>query len=161
MTARSIDVTDRLLPALYAIAFAFILTPVVDVITNVWPMQPGDIQWRFAFFGVSANYLISPLFGLGLLGLAAAYGFHKPMLLVTTVLATVAAVSLLACCLLYGLDILQLRGEVRPEAEFAFRVGAAKSLFKMVITAVALVFIAVGCFKARKDLRAVTRGPRD
>jgi hypothetical protein len=157
MATRQLDVTDRLLPAIYAISLAFILAPLIDIVTNVWPMEPGDMQWRFAFFGVAANYLISPLFGVGMLAVAGALSHHRGVLLTAMVLAVIGAVALLVCSLLYGLDVLQLRGNVREEAAFAFKVGSAKSMFKMLLTAVALILVAVGSRRAWKDLKASTR----
>lgn len=141
----------RLLPAAYVVAILFIITPLIDVVTNVWPMEPGNIQWRFGFFGVASNYLVSGLFGVLLLALAAAWAAQRGVMMVAIILAAFGGLLLLGLALLYGLDVLQLRSNVRPEAEFPFKVGAMKSFFKMVTTGLALLMIAVGTWKARKE----------
>lgn len=138
----------RLLPAAYAVTIVFILSPVIDVVTNVWPIEPGNIQWRFGFFGVSSNYLVAPMLGLALLAMIAAVAEHGGALMTSFVVAGVFGVLLLGATLLYGLDVLQLRNAVRPEAEFAFGVGAGKSLFKMLTTSIALLLLAFGAFRA-------------
>jgi len=137
------------MPATYLVAGLFVLTMLIDVVTNVWPPDPGDIQWRFGFFGVASNYLISGLFGMLLLAAAAVWAGHRRMMTTACVLAAVAGLLLLGFAALYALDVLQLRNNVRPEAEFPFRVGALKSFFKMVTTSLALLVIARGTWKAR------------
>lgn len=142
------------MPATYLVAGLFILTMLMDVVTNVWPPDPGDIQWRFGFFGVASNYLISGLFGTLLLAGAAAWAGQRRMMLVAALLAAVSGGLLLICAAVYALDVLQLRGNVRPEAEFPFKVGALKSFLKMLATSVALLVIGWGSWKARAQ-RAV------
>lgn len=143
----------RLLPAAYAVTIVFIITPIADIVTNVWPLEPGSVQWRFGFFGVTSNYLVAPMFGLLMLVVIAAIAEHTGMLLMGVVLSAVTGVLVLLSTLIYGLDVLQLRNAVRPEAEFAFRVGSAKSLFKLTATSIALLVLAIGGFRAWRALR--------
>ena len=34
----------RLIPAAYVVAIVFLLSPLVDVVTNVYPFEPGVVQ---------------------------------------------------------------------------------------------------------------------
>ena len=148
----------RLTPAAYAVAVVFLLSPVVDVVANVSPMEPGSIQWRFGAVGIMSNYLISAIFGLLLGTLLAAATGRRTMLWVFATLNIVTALVLLATALLFGLDVLQLKNVVRPEAAAMFKIGSAKAAFKIVTAAIALLMLGIGGFRtARGKLAASGR----
>ncbi len=136
--------------ATYLVAFLFVVHPFVDVVTNNWPLEPGSMEWRFGLFGVAANYLLSPLFGLALAAWIAAMNGHRGMLLLCAGTGALASLALLLGSVLYGLDVLQLQNNVRPEAEFSFRVGSMKSFFKIVTTGVVFGVVGWAAFRTAR-----------
>ncbi len=134
----------------YLVALLFLVHPFVDVVTNSWPLNPASMEWRFGFFGVAANYLISPMFGLGVAGLVSALNGHRHGLLANALIGALAALFLLVGSMLYALDVLQLQNNVRPEAEFAFRVGSMKSFFKLVTSAFVFGVLAWATFRSAR-----------
>lgn len=127
---------------LYLVALVFVVTPVIDIIANVMPLHLGTMQWRFGATGVASNYLISIVFGSALAALVAVSGGKRTTLRVIGALGLLAVFGLLIASGFLVLDTLQLRREVPPEALRNFQVGAWKTLFKLLSTALALAAIA-------------------
>jgi len=92
-----------------AIAVLFILWPIVDTLSQAWPMQLGNPAWRYGAIGLGANYLISALFGLLALSVAAAFGARRRTLRVLAAVEGVVAVLLLVVAVGFLLDALQVR----------------------------------------------------
>ena len=142
----------RLVPASYVVALLFVLGPIADSMTNVWPWQFGSEQWRFGLVGVASNYLVSVVFGLLMAALVAGAAEQRTMLRVVGALAGVGAAVLVLVLAAYTLDTIQLRGYVREEQRPLFKIGAVKTFLKALTAALALVVLAAGCFKAARTL---------
>jgi len=141
------------------VTLLFIVFPLADIFTNVWPLDAGNVQWRYGFFGITSNYLVGPLFGMCLLAAIAVAAEHRRTILAAAALSALGGVLLLAGLAVFGLDILQLRNNVRPEAEFAFRTGSVKSFLKILATGIAMAVIAAGSFRAARTLRLPASRP--
>jgi hypothetical protein len=135
------------------VALLFIVSPLVDVLTNVYPWGWGNEQWRFGFFGVTSNYLVSLIFGLLLAGMTAALAGHRGMLRATAVVAGLFAVVELVMCFGFVLDTIQVRMAVRPDQEHLFKIGAVKTAGKMGFCLIATACVSLGAFKALTPLK--------
>jgi hypothetical protein len=151
----------RLTPAAYVVAFVFVLSPLVDVVANFYPFDPGSVQWRYGAVGITSNYLISGVFGLLLGTVAAALAGHTRVLWVFTALDILLAVLLVAMLGLFGLDVLQLRNVVRPEAAAMFKIGALKAGLKLLMVAVSLLTLGVFGYKAARAEAGGRKGRKD
>lgn len=152
----------RLSVAAYVVAAVFLLSPLIDVATNIYPTDLGSMQWRFGAFGILSNYLISAVFGLLLASLVAALSGHRLVLRACAALDGLTALVLFGLTLLFALDVLQLRSTVRPEATEMFRIGALKASFKVALVAVALLLMGIGSFRAtRGEAMADRKGRKD
>jgi hypothetical protein len=138
----------RMTPAAYVVALVFILSPLVDVVTNFYPFDPGSVQWRYGAVGIMSNYLISAVFGLLLGTFAAALSGHTRVLWTFIALNFVLAVALVLILGLFSLDVVQLRNLVRPEAAEMFKIGAAKAALKLLMVAVSLLLMGIVGFRA-------------
>ena len=141
----------RLVVASYFIALLFVLGPIADSLTNVFPWQVSSEQWRFGLVGVTSNYLVSVVFGLLLAAFTAAAAEHRVMLRVIAITSVTGAAVLLLVCVAYVLDTVQLRPVVREEQVPFFRIGAVKSILKVLTSVVALVLLGIGCFKGARS----------
>ena len=155
------DALRRLIPAAYAVAIVFLLSPLVDVVTNVYPFELGSVQWRYGAVGIMSNYLISGVFGLLLGTFAAVLGGHAKVLWVFFALNLALAVALVALLGLFALDVLQLRSMVRPEAADMFGIGAGKAALKLLLVAASLGLLGVVGFKAARGETAARRDRKD
>ena len=119
--------------SVYFLSALLVATPAVDVLTQVWPLQPGSMVWRYGFLGFLGNNLLTPLLGLTLAGVAAMLAESRLALRLLSWTALAAGVGLLALLAFFSLDVLQLRASVAPEARPAFQVGAAIAAGKYVV----------------------------
>lgn len=150
----------RLNVATYAVAAFFVFSPIVDILTNSWPIAVGQEEWRFGFIGVASNYLVSVLFGMILASLLAAAAGHRTMLRLLGWLSWAIVAVLVFMELSLVLDTLQLRSAVRPDAVEMFKIGAAKTAAKIAAVVVVMTLLAIGCLRAAKQI-VVSRPDRD
>ncbi len=134
----------------YAVAILFVLLPVVDTVTQTWPVTVSSPGWRYGTIGIGANYLISIL--LGLLGLVtlAAVGGHRRTLKLLGVLCGVATVLSLVAVIGFMLDALQVRAGI-PQGDARtrtmFDIGGAKAALKYVLSALVFGWLAVAAWR--------------
>ena len=144
------DALRRLTIATYASAIFFVLSPIVDVAASSWPFSPGAVQWRYAFAALTANYLVSVLFGLLLAALVAAAAGHLLVLRLVAVAALAWAVGLLVLEAGLVLDVLQVTSLVPSDEQEMFRIGSVKTAVKIALVLVVFVLVAVGAFRGSK-----------
>jgi len=130
--------------AFYLVAALLVVTPVMDVLTNVWPLAFGDLRWRYGAVGLLSGFLLTTLLGMALAVLTAVALRHRRVLTVLFGLNVAAAVVLLATTVLFGLDVLQVRVTVPMESRGLFDVGAAKALLKHFTLVASFAALGVG-----------------
>lgn len=139
----------------YAVAILFILLPIVDTITQTWPVTVSSPGWRYGTIGIGANYLISVLLGtLGLVTLAAVGG-RRRTLKVLGVLCGIATVLSLVAVIGFMLDALQVRAGI-PQGDARtrtmFDIGGAKAALKYVLSALMFGWLAVAAWRRSSAL---------
>jgi len=145
--------------ALYLFGVALFFWPFADLVGNAFPLQPGNLQWRYGFGGLMAAYLNTPTLGLVLLtGLA--YGLrHGRALRILSVFEILMAVGLLVVMTVFALDLIQVRA-ARPEAaRAAVLAGGVIAILKHVTGATVLGFLGIGGWRTSSRLAA--RASRD
>lgn len=147
------DSLRKLCFASYVVALLFIVAPIMDVLTNVWPWGWGSEQWRFGTFLTTSNYLVSLIFGLLLAATTAAMAGHRALLRATAVVAGLFTVLVLLMCFGWVLDTIQVRMLVRPEQHALFKIGLIKTGGKMGFCLITLAAVSVGAFKALTPLK--------
>lgn len=146
------DFLRRYTLASYLVALMFIILPVVDAATNAWPWSLGNEQWRFGAAAILSGYLISIIFGLLFLAAVARGSGHKSTLYLTSAVSLLFALVLLVFSISFILDTFQVRNVVREEQFEMFKIGAAKTAFKLGLSLVATIVLAIASFKAAKDV---------
>ncbi len=158
MDDSSIDRLRPLVGPTYFVAWLFILVPAMDFLFTVWPLQFGQITWRYGTVGLLGGFLLSPLLGATMILLLARVMGHRGLLRVMTVLLLAGGILLLIGVVSFILDAVQLRGGV-PEAErWAFDTGVIKALVKDLTGAIALSWLAGGSFQASRGPAGASRG---
>jgi hypothetical protein len=61
----------------YCVAVLLVVTPLVDLVANVWPPRLSAVEWRFGTFGLLSGFLLTPLLGMVLATAAAALLEHR------------------------------------------------------------------------------------
>jgi hypothetical protein len=155
--------TDRLVPPAYGLATLLVLVPILDVLLQVWPLDPTEASWRFGAIGILSRSLLTPLLGLLLaMGTAAAAG-HRPALRLTGALSGLLAFGLIGVGAVFALDGLELRAVVapgEPRGRFdrtAFQASVKLGLFILLALAYA-IFAWLGVRDEKRE-RKVVRAP--
>lgn len=140
--------------ASYFVALMFIVLALADILTNAWPWDFGSEQWRFGMVGIASNYLMSIIFGLLLAALTAALAEHRQVLRVVAGLTGAGVVILMLLAFTFSLDTIQVRVLVSDERRQLFKIGAVKTLFKVLASVAAFAMVCVGSVQARRLLGA-------
>ncbi|MGD2069367.1 MAG: hypothetical protein PVI57_11890, partial [Gemmatimonadota bacterium] len=105
--------------------------------------------------------LMTPLLGLGLALILAYVMEHRVFLRTLGTLSGLSTLILLAVVVLFALDTVQMRAQVRPEANLAFDVASVTAAVKMVLVALTTLAFAWGGWSAPRALdRAASQRKR-
>src|SRR5438876_5327559 len=128
--------------ATYLVGGTLTVLPLLDAWLSVSPFHMEDVRWRFGAAGLAANSLLLPSAGLLLLLAAAIVYGHTVFRRVLGVVALVAALACSIGVILFVLDAVQTRPEVRPGMSASFLLASSAAAVKMLIAVV--TFFAVG-----------------
>jgi hypothetical protein len=136
----------------YFFMFVLVFWPVVDWLSSIWPLQFGNLQWRYGSMGLMAAYLHTPILALFL---AAFFGFlmdHRLTLRLVSVVSLLTALVLVVVLILFPLDVIQLRGGVAEEQRASFLAGAVLAELKHFTALISLLLLSVGGWKTAKSI---------
>lgn len=141
MSHKRPDGAEALIAPLYLLAFLLVATPIMDFVTSIIPLRPGDIEWRFASVGLLSGFLLTPLLGIALAIGAAHLGGHLRFQRLMAIVNLIVAACCIGLLVFFVLDIFQLRAAVQPEAAEAFQSAALKAVIKHVSFFITLAFL--------------------
>jgi hypothetical protein len=128
---------------LYASAILLLIIPLLQAVSTIWPLQLGNIQWRFGAANALSSVLLLPFLGLVLLLVLSRMLASRPLSLVVGVISTLFAIGLASSLVLFILDGLQLKAivnsaQMQPFQSVFVRVGLITGLFAIVYLLLAL-----------------------
>jgi len=132
------------LAGIYLFLFILFMWPVVDLFSNTWPLQPGNIQWRIGFMGLLTAYLHTPLLALAMALVLSFALYHRLTLRLLSVLCVLGAVVLFLGMGFFALDAVQIRGGLAQESRGSFSAGTILSELKFFSVAVVLILLGWG-----------------
>jgi hypothetical protein len=141
----------------YLFAFIAVLVPVLDWILGAWPMQFGEVAWRFSAVSLLSRATMFPLLGLLLAFGAALLLEHRRVLRVLSVLNGLLAFVLVVGVILFILDTLQVRVQVAADARTRFYMGSLMALAKFGFAFLLLLALSVNHWKAASVLSKTGR----
>ena len=113
----------------YLLALYLVITPLLDALTRILPVRPGEVGWRFGAMGLVFNTLVTPLLGLFLAMLAAVVLGHRRILRGLGVVSYTATVTLALGLVLFMLDYVQARAGVVAEQLGGVDIVSWKAVF--------------------------------
>jgi hypothetical protein len=137
----------------YLVAFALIVIPPFDTVMQLMPLRPGDPRWRFGAFGLLSNAMMIPMVGLLLAFIAATVYEHLRTRQLLGLLAVLTAFGVGGLFVLFGLDALQIRQDVRPNAQLAVKVASVTAAAKAILGLITLAGFAFAAFRGAKQTR--------
>jgi hypothetical protein len=132
---------QRMAGPVYFLAFLFLLQPLADYVSNVWPMNFGSVTWRYGAMGLTSGFLLTPLLGLVIFMITAGYLEHRGIRILTGVVSAALAIALLLGTMLFVLDSLQVRRGASDAGRLSFDIGFAKAALKIVTGAICCAWI--------------------
>jgi len=129
--------------ATYLVGGTLTLLPLLDASLALAPFQLADVRWRFGAAGLAANSLMIPSAGLLLLLVTAIAHGHNLFRRILGVVSLLLAVVCLSAMVLFILDAVQTRPDVRPELGTSFLAATGSAIAKMLIAAATLWAIGV------------------
>ncbi len=120
----------------YLAGLLLIVIPTLQAVTQLWPLQFGNIQWRFQAAGSLSSVLLLPFLGLVLIALIARSSESRGISRTIGILSIIMALVMGASLVLFVLDALQLKTIVTSRAMQGFqitffRVGLVSGLFSL------------------------------
>ncbi|HTE46504.1 MAG TPA: hypothetical protein VK636_14720, partial [Gemmatimonadaceae bacterium] len=122
----------------YLVALTFMLIPPFDALMQLLPLRIHDPRWRFGFFGLMGNALMLPMIGLLIAFMASAFFEHKRFQRVLGMLSLIGAIGIVVVIGVFALDAVQVRPDVKPAAQLAFKVATFTAAFKYLLGLVTL-----------------------
>lgn len=119
---------------LFVVALLMITVPLVQSLTQIWPLQLSNIQWRFGAANALSSILLLPFLGLSLM-LVMARGLDQTGLARAVGAASALfTLALLPCIAVFVLDAQELKTIVSTQMAAQFtnttiRVGLVSTLF--------------------------------
>ena len=147
---RSSDSTRALGQAAYVLGLMILAFNLLDFGANVWPWQPGSIQWRFGSVGLFAGPLASLVLGLFLLMAGAWTLKHRRIQKLMAILAGLTVICLLLVLAGFTLDALQMRAAVREESQGPLSSVVVQAAVKYLIIILALTSLSWLAWPASK-----------
>jgi hypothetical protein len=143
---------------LYIFTLSLIAWPVADLVLNIWPLQPGNTQWRYGAAGLLSSFLHTPMLGL-VVALATAYvAGHRTILRLLGVLQIAVATVLLAIMALFIVDLFDVAGTRPPGGLPTMLTGVAVASGKYLVAALAMGLLGLGILRGAPGR---DRGRRD
>ena len=139
---------DSLIKAGYLVALLLVLVPLLDAFARTWPMRLGDERWRYGTSGILLNTMTTPLLGVFVAMVIAAALEHRRTLRVIAGVTLLSGVTVLAAIAAFGLDYLQLRAGVTPEAMGGFDAASRKAMLVGLLSAAVTVVLGVAGWRA-------------
>jgi hypothetical protein len=135
----------------YVLAAMLIALPLAEVMLSAMPTHFGTMSWRFGIAGLLSRSLLLPVAGLVVaFGLSLAFG--QPWVQRSISLASFIVSGLLIVLLvLFLLDAVQLRAEVRPDARAAFNYASLLAFVRLVSAIVAVTVIAGSSWRSSRN----------
>lgn len=152
------DLSPWLIRGIYLFGLALVLTAAIDLFTTVWPFRPGEMAWRYGFFGLAAGYIQTPTLGLLLIIFAAAVSEDIRVLRMAGVFAFAGAGLLLVSAAAFGLDVLSMRAIRPPESQAGVLYGGLFQEVKYGVGALVLLMMGAGAIATSRSIKRHTRG---
>ncbi|MEQ1693348.1 MAG: hypothetical protein ABMA00_18800, partial [Gemmatimonas sp.] len=119
----------------YTGAMLLIVIPFLQAGQQLWPLQLGDIRWRFGAANALSSVLLLPFLGLSIMTLVARSTESKGISRVVGALAALFVIGLVSSLVLFALDAMQLKSIVTSQMMAPFETTSLR------VVAVTLIFM--------------------
>lgn len=137
--------------AVYFLAVALVVIPLFEGLSQIFPLSPTAVRWRYGLVGYIGNSLPLPLLGWVMAVVGSAFLGHRRVLKALSVLSLLLVVGIIVSLGFFFLDALELRGSVNPELKRAFDSASMKAALSFGLALLTLAWISWGGWKAAQS----------
>lgn len=151
------DATARRL--LYTGGILLVIIPFLQTGQAMWPLQLGDIRWRFGAANALSSVLLMPFLGMTIIALVARANESKGISRILGAVAALFVVGLASSLALFALDALQLKSIVSSQQMRPFETTSMRVVLVTFIFTLSFFLLMVSAFKnSRSDTPAAKKG---
>ncbi|MGV3708267.1 MAG: hypothetical protein ACO1Q7_05455 [Gemmatimonas sp.] len=141
---------------LYLCAFLLFFMPYFQAFAGLWPIQLGNLQWRFQATGALSGILMLPFIGMSFGLVVARMTGNKTVSRVIGVVAAITTVTLVVAIGLFAMDALQLKKVVSDRASTAFNKAAFTASCTMLFSIIVFSILTFLSFRGPQTELRVT-----
>jgi hypothetical protein len=145
--------------ALYAAAGFVLIDQASDLAASLYPFQPGQVNWRFAAFGLATGRLTTLVLIDAILLIAALGRGDSRFIRFLALLHLPIALFFLVSLPLFALDALELRRAVKVEAAPGLLLASARATVMGITALVFSLCVAVAGLRATRRSVSGSRTP--
>ena len=149
-----LDPEEALAGPLYAVAALLVVSPLVDFVLSVPSSELSNVQWRFAAVGLLSGYTLTPILGIALAFVIAAFLKQHAVQRWLVAISLSFGAILMALAAGFLLDMLQLRISVPRDGQAAFQSAWMRAIIKLALSTIALLYMG---WRARRMIPARSR----
>jgi predicted lysophospholipase L1 biosynthesis ABC-type transport system permease subunit len=138
------EVSPWAVRGLYLLALIITVSPLFELVANLWPPRPLELLWRYGALGLSAGYMANVALGVALLMVMAYWQGHSKLLWIVGLASVVLSVLVLSAMTMFALDVGQVRALRVEEMQGATLVAGLMQEFKYLIGGLALACLGLG-----------------
>lgn len=142
----------------YLSALLLIVVPLAQAVSQLWPLQFGNIQWRFQAAGSLSSVLLLPYLGLVIYALIARSTGANGAAKVIGIIAAIMTVVLAASVVVFALDALQLKAIVTSRAMDGFKVASVRVASVSFVFTLLFGYMAMALLRGAKGSKAASSG---
>ncbi len=145
------------LRSLYPVGVLIILSSLIDPLLRVWPMQMGEVRWRFGAVGFFSSSVLGVMFGLVWMMVIALMLDHARTMRVLASFAIATGVIVAAVLVFFALDALQVRNLVNPQLTNSFDATVIKTAGILAISIPIAIWVGMGAWRTSKGVGATAK----
>lgn len=131
---------------LYTAAATLVVVPLLQAGAQIWPLQLGNIQWRFGAANALSSILLLPFLGLLILALTARATESRALARLVGAVGLLFVLGLGASLVVFVLDALQLKTIVSTQMTPQFNTTSARVGSVTVLFILAYLVLTVSAF---------------
>jgi len=131
-------------------AILLIVIPFIQAGSQLWPLQLGNIQWRFSAANALSSVLLLPFLGLALLLFVSRATASNSSTKIAGILSALISIALLCSVALFALDALQLKKIVPSQQLNAFNMTAVRVSLVSILFIPSFALLGIAGLKRKK-----------
>jgi hypothetical protein len=137
----------------YLVMASTTIVQVLDVGIRAWPFRIHSPAWRLGVVGFAANAVGTPMLAFLVILAIAVFSGDRGVTYFISALSGLAAVLCLFAIGVFGLDAMQMKGQVQASLSHQYDVASFWLVIRVLISAIMFAVLAVSALRVGKTVR--------